>query len=448
VIIVFKSDLTSVAFSTESLSLYPLPARVADSLSSNEIPSAEQSPELVKDETVNANHPRITGLVLLAAQTCNLKCSYCFADAYMGSHSDSQVMSPATARVAIEKVFRSVPETPWVQFFGGEPLIGIAAIKEAVKASERYCMEHQAQTPAFAIGTNGTLIDQEMIEFFKAHNFSVTISLDGPQHINDEQRQFPSGTGTYDIIRKKIDLLLSAGVEVRIEAVFTDNHTNYNETIESTYDFLLECGARDICITPAIGGSSVECCDGGFLANLQRTYTASTERIMDSWLTDSPVRLSYWLDILNTLMSRKGKSHFCGAGFNSITVDCSGNAFPCYMLMSDSLYMGNIYDKDFPGENFRKVTALMRHASKDRFTKCVKCWAKKLCSPCYGDTFSECATLNPPRESLCVKIRSVARATLLKVAEFMRDEEKWKRFVESLNRSHLRSDFDCKDRTL
>ena len=143
-------------------------------------------------------------------------------------------------------------------FFGGEPLIGFPTIKEAVQASEEYCMAHQAQIPAFTITTNGTLIDREVIEFFKRHNFSVTISLDGPQHINDKQRQFPSGKGTYDIIKKKIDLLRSAGVEISIEAVFTDNHRNCKETIESTYEFLLKLGARDICLTPAIGGSPDE----------------------------------------------------------------------------------------------------------------------------------------------------------------------------------------------
>lgn len=45
-------------------------------------------------------------------------------------------------------------------------------------------------------------------------------------------------------------------------------------------------------------------------------------------------------------------------------------------------------------------------------------------------------------------IDSVVRAILLKVAEFMTDEKKRKRFVESINRSHIRSDIDCRDRTL
>jgi uncharacterized protein len=352
-------------------------------------------------------------------------------------------MSSATACAAIEKVFENVPYLPEILFFGGEPLIGFATIKEAVQASEKYCAAHQAQMPVFTITTNGTLIDREVIEFFRRHNFSVTISLDGPRHINDKQRQFLSGKGTYDIVKKNIDLLRNAGIEISIEAVFTENHRNYEETIESTYQFLRECGARDICLTPAIGGPPDECLDGGFLADLEQSYTSSTERIMDSWLTDSPIRMPYWFDILDALISQNGKTYFCGAGYKGITVDCSGKVFPCYTLMGDSLYMGSVYDREFPGEDFRRVTSLMRQTSKDSFPKCVKCWAKKLCSPCYGDAFAACGTLSAPRESICVIIRSVAKTILLKVAEFMPDEVKWNRFVENVNRSRVRFNTDC-----
>jgi uncharacterized protein len=352
-------------------------------------------------------------------------------------------MSPATACLAVEKVFRSIPDIPEIVFFGGEPLMGFTTIKKTVQTSEEYCMAHQARMPTFTIATNGTLIDKKMTEFFKRHNFSVIISLDGRQHINDQQRQLPSGKGTYDIVKKKIDLLRDAGVEIGIKAVFTDNHRKCKETIESTYQFLLKLGARDIYLTPAIGGSPDECLDGNFLVDLEQSYASSTERIMDSWLTDSPIKIPYWLDILYRLISRKGKTHFCDAGYKGITVDCSGKVFPCHTLISNSLYMGSVYDRELPGEVFRRVTALMRQTSKDSFPKCVKCWAKKLCSPCYGDTFAASGTLTVPRESICVVIRSVARAILLKVAEFITDEEKWKRFVESLNRSHGRFDADC-----
>jgi uncharacterized protein len=443
---IFKSDHHSVAFSTESLYLYPLPERVADALPMDEAIDSERAPEPLADDCIDNSPPGITGLVLLTAQTCNLKCSYCFAEAYMGSRPDEQVMNPATASAAIEKVFSAAPGTPWVQFLGGEPLLGFAAIREAAKSGERYCVDHRAQRPAFAITTNGTLVDQRAIDFFKAHDFSVTVSLDGPRHVNDRQRRFPSGSGTYDIVKKNIDRLRKAGLGVRIEAVFTDRHTDEKETIESTYRFLSRFSAGDICLKPAIGGSPG--LDRDSLAHLEKTYAASTERIMDSWLTDSPMRLTYWVDILETIISRKGKTHFCGAGFNTITVDCSGKVFPCHTLMSDRFYMGNVHDADFPGRNFRKVAALMRRSSKESFSKCVRCWARKLCSPCYGDTSFASGTLGAPRESLCVIIRAAAETTLLKIAEFMIDGDKWKRFVENVNRTTIRSGSDCRDRAL
>jgi uncharacterized protein len=356
----------------------------------------------------------------------------------MAPPSEDRVMSPATASVAVDKVFRSVPEPPEILFFGGEPLMGFPAIEKAVQTSEEYCAARRAPMPSFGIATNGILIDKETIEFFKQHHFSVTVSLDGPRRIHDRQRQFPSGKGTYDIVKKKIDLLRRSGVEIEIQAVFTDQHRKCKETIESTYASLLALGARNIALTPAIGGLPDECIDRDFLIDLEQSYSSSTGRIMDTWLTDSPIKIPHWLDLLETLISRKGSNLFCGAGNDGITVDCAGRVFPCHTLMSNSLYMGSVNDRDFPGEDFRRVTALMQRTTKDSFPKCVKCWAKRVCSPCYGDTFAAYGTLSAPRESMCTIIRSVIKATLLKVAEYMRDAGKWKRFIENVNRSNGR----------
>ena len=436
---ILKSDINSVVLSTESLNIYPLPAGMADSLSSDEIPVSRDLQEPSGNDATDDSQGGIALLSLLVAQRCNLRCSYCFAKAYMGSPSQNRVMSPAVASVAVERVLENTPAAHSIQFFGGEPLLGFATIKEAVRAAQVYCRVHHKELPAFTITTNGILIDRKVVEFFKRHNFSVTISLDGPRHVNDEQRRFPSGKGTFDRVKSKIDLLRGAGVEMSIEAVFTESHRAHKETIESTYEFLTALGARDIHLASAIGGQPREPVDEDLLARVERTYGASTQRIMDSWLTDSPMNMPSWSDILHTLLSRKGKTGMCGAGYDKITVDCSGKVFPCHMLMSDSLSMGNVLDAGFPGEAFRRVASLMRRTSKDSFPKCLKCWAKKLCSPCYGDTFHEYGNLSPPRERTCIIIRSIVKAIVLKVAEFMSSEEKWEKFRQSLNREKRRA---------
>ena len=106
--------------------------------------------------------------------------------------------------------------------------------------------------------------------------------------------------------------------------------------------------------------------------------------------------------------------------------------------------MGNVHDKEFPDENFRRVTALMCHTLKDSFLKCAKCWAKKLCSPCYGDTFFKGGTLTAPSDRICVIIRSITRVILLKIAEFVTDDQKWKIFAKNVNQMHTCVENDCK----
>jgi uncharacterized protein len=442
---VLKSDRNCVVFNTESLDFFPLPSGVDDALLSDEMLISIDSSEPLEANKMSGNPAIISELVFLIAQTCNLKCSYCFAEGYMDSPSYNQIMSPSTARVAIEKLFKMGPDLPSILFFGGEPLIGFDTIKETVQAIKEYSLSHQAQMPALSISTNGTLLNQEMIDFFKDHNFSVTVSLDGPRHINDKQRQFRSGKGTYGIVKNNIDQLRHSGIEVTLEAVFTGNHINCKATIESTYQFLLNFGVRKVCLTPAIGGPPDEYLNGSHQADLEQIYTNTTERIMDSWLSDFPLKIPYWFDILQILLSRKGNPYFCGAGYKRIAIDCSGKVFPCYMVMGDSLFMGNVHDKEFPGEDFRRVTAQMGRISKEGFPKCGKCWARSLCFPCYGDTYAKGGTLSAPSESMCTIIRTVAKTILLKVAEFLTEEEKWKIFLDNVNRLNVPNDIGHKE---
>ena len=46
------------------------------------------------------------------------------------------------------------------------------------------------------ITTNGILVDDAWVELFKAHDISVTVSLDGPEEINDKYRIDFKGRGT------------------------------------------------------------------------------------------------------------------------------------------------------------------------------------------------------------------------------------------------------------
>src|SRR5262249_30149363 len=50
----------------------------------------------------------------------------------------------------------------------------------------------------YGIQTNGTLIDDDWIDFFARHSVTVGVSLDGPRDLHDAHRKYRNGAGSHD----------------------------------------------------------------------------------------------------------------------------------------------------------------------------------------------------------------------------------------------------------
>jgi uncharacterized protein len=61
----------------------------------------------------------------------------------------------------------------------------------------------------FSLTTNATLLQPDVIDFLADERIGVTISIDGPQEIQDKFRVFANGKGSYDIAAPKIKALLA-----------------------------------------------------------------------------------------------------------------------------------------------------------------------------------------------------------------------------------------------
>ena len=101
-------------------------------------------------------------------------------------------MDDATLETYIQQLFQASPGPQVdVAWQGGEPLLrGIEFYRRAVALAERYRRPHQRQV-LHTIQTNGTLIDDEWAAFFKANQFLVGLSIDGPQALHDAYAMFP-----------------------------------------------------------------------------------------------------------------------------------------------------------------------------------------------------------------------------------------------------------------
>jgi len=139
--------------------------------------------------------------LIKVASLCNLNCSYCYV---YQSPDDSWKLKPKlldektafriAARVQ-EHVEAHGLHDVTIVFHGGEPLLlGLSSLRGLVDifSAQVSCNIH------WGMQTNGTLLDDELIQFFLEQGFRIGLSLDGSREQNDRHRFYHNGESAYD----------------------------------------------------------------------------------------------------------------------------------------------------------------------------------------------------------------------------------------------------------
>jgi uncharacterized protein len=130
---------------------------------------------------------------------------------------------------------------------GGETTLRpISFYKKALEYQKKYGRGRQIDN---SIQTNGTLLTDAWCEFFKANNFLVGISIDGPQEFHDEYRRNKGGLPTFVKVMKGINLLKKHGVEYNAMAVVNDFNSDYPVEF---YKFFKDLDCRFIQFAPIV----------------------------------------------------------------------------------------------------------------------------------------------------------------------------------------------------
>ena len=176
----------------------------------------------------------IQQLVLQPTPFCNLDCSYC----YLPNRDDRRRMAPATAVLALRRVFESgrADRELEVRWHAGEPLTvgpdfyrqALAGMRPLVPAGVR--VRHTLQT-------NGTLVDEAWCHIFRDEDIEVGLSIDGPAFLHDLNRRTRSGRPTHAAVLRAATLLREAEVPFTVIAVLTDTSLDYADEL---YEFFAD----------------------------------------------------------------------------------------------------------------------------------------------------------------------------------------------------------------
>lgn len=145
-------------------------------------------------------------LSLEIIKSCNLNCSYC----YLGEKENSR-MPIETAYKAIDlaahEATKQNDKTLHVYFIGGEPLLAFQMMQQCCKYAEKIC-EANGVHVAYSTTTNGTLLNEKIIDFFVQKNFDLKLSIDGNEIEHDANRIYVDGKGSHKAVVDKMDLIV------------------------------------------------------------------------------------------------------------------------------------------------------------------------------------------------------------------------------------------------
>lgn len=344
----------------------------------------------------------VRNLYLLVAGDCNLTCAYCYAQ--RGSFGGSpSAMSPETLRTALER-FVPTDGTLVVSFFGGEPLLELDLLRQAVAWGDALAAERQTGL-RYVLTTNGTLLDDERLDFLKTHISHVAVSLDGCAELTDAGRRFKTGgESVYRTVRRNLQRLNQAGIPYGLRGTIQENRAG---ELETAFAHLEGLGAASLRVDAAAGAKP-------WRRENWRTWTDGVCRLnradMDRLLAgEAPTRA---IDIYRVAAHRLAgqKRHYpCLAGQGILAVSTGGDVYPCdHFVGKPSFRMGNVHEPGFPGEDYYRIAERLQFNRVSDRPKCAVCRVRHACGgECPALSLLRQGDIAEPSSSHCSHTRHV-----------------------------------------
>ena len=193
----------------------------------------------------------IKSMCLHISHDCNLRCQYCFAST--GDFGTGRKLMPLEiGKKAIDFLLKESGNRKNLEldFFGGEPLMNFEVVKQIV-AYGREREKEYGKTFRFTITTNGTMLNDDSIDFINREMSNVVLSIDGRKEVNDRMRPTAGGKGTYDIILPKFKKLVegrSKDKDWYVRGTFTKYNLDFAEDVFNLY----EAGFDQISVEPVV----------------------------------------------------------------------------------------------------------------------------------------------------------------------------------------------------
>lgn len=334
---------------------------------------------------VNIESYPLSTIVLNVNTGCNLGCTYCYKED-LATPARGERMTFETAVRSVDLLLKQAAARSKVGivFFGGEPLTNMPLIRQVVSYAEERARQESKEID-FSLTTNATLLTAELIDFFAAHRFGISVSMDGPQAVHDRNRRTVGGRGTYEVVARKVRLLLEryrarpVGARVTLTAGTTE--------VEAIHAHLRdELGFHEVGYAPVTAADTAgHALSEAELAEVYAGFERLGAQYLEAALAGGNTGFSNLHQLMTDLHEGRRKSLPCGAGVGLLAVDRKGDLNLCHRFTGSALpTFGNVA----AGIDRERLSTFLERATERTGTDCATCHIRNLCAGgCYHESW-------------------------------------------------------------
>lgn len=317
--------------------------------------------------------------IIKVVEYCNYTCSFC----RYPHNSHKSIMPFSTFRTIIEKVCEYNMSKGHYQisviYHGGEPLLwGYNNFVSAIELQKELNKKYPKLVFSNSIQTNGSLLNDQWISFFKKNNFDIGVSVDGPEEIN-----FHKGAQDNKVVLENIHKLSDSQCKFGVLSVITNNHDGY---ADKYYNFLIEHNIHSVGLCYCIyDENKFITVDNRILTNFLKRFFIlyyEGEYRLDVREFTNIIKLSCGIKTGACTFSKRQQ---CG---NFYSIRSNGDVFFCDPYSLNSSPIGNILKETFSEICLNPNLIEIIDSAKDSVLKeCSNCEIKEICG---GGCFRHC----------------------------------------------------------
>jgi sulfatase maturation enzyme AslB (radical SAM superfamily) len=294
---------------------------------------------IIRSKSVQTQHVENVGATqLILADSCNMRCSYCYGT-YFAEDSrpaKSKLMNSEVVKAAVD--FTHKIGAKQLGFFGGEPLLNFKGIETAITHSRRrgYDLE-------FSLTTNGSLITDEIADYFRKYEVTVSVSTDGAPDSHNATRKLGDGSDSHHKVLEGIRRVKSRGVLHLLEMTYSNKHPL---DLRSNLEYLAKHSPA-ISVTCVEGASNAKYKDEIIAGDrLIQYYRDMFDYFIETRKNGQPIQIGGINELVSSIASNVSviREHVCSTVLDRVTINIDGNIYPCPETMSEIFGIGNVLD--------------------------------------------------------------------------------------------------------